>query len=122
MPAAYHRITVEQGASYALDVTYADAAGDPIDLTGYSGRGQIRLTAQTGTALASFTVQVTDAEAGEVTVTLPASALVGNAAITGTTHDDFTNAVYDIELYTAQDANVIRLLHGPCRISPEVTK
>jgi hypothetical protein len=122
MPAAYHRITVEQGASFALDITYADSAGDAIDLTGYSGRGQIRLTAQTGTTLASFTVTVTDAEAGEVSVTLPASALSGNAAITGTTHDDYTEAVYDIELYTAADANVIRLLHGPCRISPEVTK
>lgn len=122
MPAAYHRITVEQGASFALDLTYADSAGDPIDLTGYSGRGQIRLTAQTNTTLASFAVTITDAVAGEVTVTLSASALVGNAAIVGLAHDDYTHAVYDIELYTAQDADVIRLLHGPCRISPEVTK
>ena len=122
MPAGIYLIEIEQGASFSMDVTYLDSAGDPVDLTGYSGRGQIRLTAQTATTLASFTVTITDAAAGEVSISLPASALVGNAAITGTSYSDKTSAVYDIELYTAADADVIRLLQGVCLISPEVTK
>lgn len=122
MPAGIYLIEIEQGASFSMDVTYLDSAGDPVDLTGYSGRGQIRLTAQTATTLASFTVTITAAAAGEVSISLPASALVGNAAITGTSYSDKTSAVYDIELYTAADADVIRLLQGTCLISPEVTK
>ena len=122
MPAAVLLIEVEQGASFELVVTYQDSAGDPIDLTGYSGRGQIRTTAAAASTIASFSVGITDPTAGEVTITLAAAALVGSAVITGTSYSDRTQAVYDVELYTAADANVIRLLNGPCLISPEVTK
>jgi hypothetical protein len=122
MTAGRYTIAVEQGASFSLDVTYTDSAGAAVDLTGYSGRGQIRLTAQSATALTALTVAITDAAAGEVNISLAASALVGNASITGLSFDDYTLAVYDVELYTAADADVIRLLNGVCRISPEVTK
>jgi hypothetical protein len=110
---------VEQGATFALAVTLTDENGDAVDLTGYSGRGQIR--SATGAAMASFTVTVTDAPAGEVSITLPASALVGSQYITGVAYNDYTTAYYDIELYTAADASVLRILNGVCRISPEAT-
>ena len=119
MPAAVYRMHVEQGATFAITTTLTDEAGDPVDLTGYSGRGKIR--SATGTAMANFTVTITDAPAGEVSITLPAGALVGSPDITGVAYNEYTTAYYDIELYTAADASVLRILNGVCRISPEVT-
>lgn len=42
MPAGTHDILLEQGADWALKVELRDEAGEPLDLTGWSARAQIR--------------------------------------------------------------------------------
>jgi len=41
---------------------------------------------------------------------------------TGDNYSKITVYNYDIELYTENDADVIRLLNGKASVSPEITK
>lgn len=112
MPAALFNITVEQGATWSRDLRLSTSAG-PVDLTGYSGRGQVRRSkSKTSAKLADFTVTVVaPATGGIVRITLPASV---TAAIT-------VSGFFDIELYTAGDAEVVRLVKGRVTLDKEVT-
>jgi len=129
MSAGVLNIELEQGATKTFSAIYKTAAGLAIDLTGYSGRGQVRLTTATGTALASFSVVLVetadlDTEGDpfwRVDITLAASALT-SATLEGPRWNNKVTASYDIELFTAADADVIRLLNGSAFISPEVTR
>ncbi|HHM12824.1 MAG TPA: hypothetical protein ENJ16_04670, partial [Planctomycetaceae bacterium] len=62
-------IVVNQGATFELLVQVLDTDRNPLDLTGFLGRGQIKDTFG-GTVDASFTVTITDAVNGKVTATL----------------------------------------------------
>jgi hypothetical protein len=130
MPAGAHNIEVEQGATFELSVVYkTDVDGLAVDLTGYSGRGQIRVTTATATTLASFSVTLTETAEFDaddnpfwrVDVVLAADALEG-VSLDGPRWNNKLAASYDVELYTAADAHVIRLLNGFAYISPEVTR
>jgi hypothetical protein len=120
MGAGVYDLSIEQGTSFSMVVTFEDSNGDPINLSGYSGRGQIRAAATATSVLASFTVTITDAANGEVTIALDpedSSAI----PVKGKNYSEKTEYVYDIELYTV-GGEVIRLLNGKASISPEVTK
>lgn len=121
MSAGVYTLALEKGARKVFQVTYKDALDQPINLTGYSGRGKIRLRARDTDAVASFTVTVSDPVGGVVSIELASDALDALPP-RGGTYSDTTEAAYDIELYTADDADVIRLLNGVCTISPEVTR
>ena len=122
MAAGVYNLDVEQGASKAFSITYKDSLDAPIDLTGYSGRGYIKLKANDSVPLAEFEISIPSPVTGVVEIVLKADALSGNANVKGSKYSEKTIAVYDIELYTANDEEVIRLLNGTCSISPEVTR
>ena len=119
--AGVYNIDVQQGATKRFSIVYKDGDGVPIDLTGYEGRGQIRLKVSDENALADFVVTITDAVNGEIDITLPATALEG-IKFRGRSYLDKTEASYDIEIYDDASGDVIRLLNGICTIYPEVTK
>lgn len=112
MPAGKYNIVVEQGADFSVQLVIKDE-GVPRDLSLYSARAQIRATKSSAAALATFTCTITD-------------------AVNGVLQMEMTNAVtklltpgeyyYDLELYTASDAYVVRLLEGEVRITAEITK
>lgn len=122
MAAGVYNFEVEQGASKSFSVNLKDSLGVAIDLTGYSGRGQIKIKASDAVPLAELVVEVTDPANGGVTVSLPAAALSGHVSIKGASYSAKVPAVYDVELYTDDDEDVIRLLNGAVQISPEVTR
>lgn len=122
MAAGKYDIYVEQGASWERVVTLADSAGTAIDLTGATVTGQIRETYSSETVIQTITGAVTDATAGQITLSMtPAetSAIPVNDATTYTRPT--TKYVYDVEVLKA-DSTVIRLLEGVAEISPEVTR
>ena len=130
MRAGNYDLVVQQGATKIFDLYYKNKDENevetPIDLTSYSGRGQIRLRPSDANALAEFDVEILEPPTdGHIKITLPSTALEG-ITFKGRTHRDKTVAVYDIELYQVDgdgnDSYVIRLLEGKCSISPEVTK
>lgn len=112
MAAASYNITIEQGSDYAIELTIKDD-GIAKDLSNYSARGQIRQKTTSTTVTASFTATVTDAAAGKIKVEMSNS--VTKNIVAGI-------YVYDLEIYTPNDANVIRLLEGQVTVKAEVTR
>lgn len=120
MAAGTYDITIEQGTTFALYLTIKNSDGSPKDLTGYTIAGKIRQSALSASVVQTFTCAVTDASAGQVTVSLTA---VQTAALptSGGAYDELTTYVYDIET-TSGSSVVERLLQGRVFVSPEVTK
>jgi hypothetical protein len=114
MTAGTYSLTIEQGATLRLIVTYKDPTGAPIDLTGYSARCQIRRSVG-GSILLNLTTQnggiILGGSAG--TITLLASAST-TTPLTG-------SGVYDLELVSS-GGEVTRVLEGTVVISPNVTR
>ena len=57
MPFVTKNFSVDQGATYTFDVVWNDSAGQPINLTGYSAKMQVRDTK--GGSKLSFTLTST---------------------------------------------------------------
>lgn len=122
MAAGIYNIKVEQGVTRSFDAQYRTPGGVvPVDLTGYAGRGHLRLDKVDCNLLGEFQVVITNPLEGRFKVTLPASAL-GGKLLRSKRADGLVQAVYDIELYTPDDAIVTRVLEGTVLISMEVTK
>ena len=112
MTAAAYNLKIDQGSDFALDLVVKE---DNVvkNLTGYSARAQMRNTKGAATAAATFTCSVPNASAGEVKMQLTNSA---SSAISAGKY------YYDLEIYTASDVIVNRLMEGTVIITPEVTR
>ena len=112
MSASTYDITIEQGATFSLLITYRDTAGALVDLTGYTAKMDIR------TAVGGSLIKTISTASGGITlggaagtITLAISA-TDTAAIT-------SNGVYDLELTSG--STVTRLIQGGMTLSREVT-
>jgi hypothetical protein len=112
MAAGKYNIVIEQGADFSLTFTIKDD-GVARDLTGWSARGQIRLRASSASTLAVFDCSIPSPTSGTVEVKL-------SNTITSALQP--TVARYDVEIFTAGDAQVERILQGTATIDPEITK
>jgi hypothetical protein len=112
MSAGTYNLVVDQGSSFALDLAIKQS-GAALDLTNYTGRAQLRTSHTASSAAASFTVTKTNASAGTLKLELSAATTTALAA---------GQYVYDLEIYTANDAIVKRLLQGDLTLTPEVTR
>ena len=112
MAAATYNITIDQGSDFSLD--FVVKSNDvPVDLTGYSARAHLRPKKGSDTLTAQFTCTITDAVNGAIKIELP------NATSSGVEPGIY---YYDLEIYTANDAIVNRLLQGKATLTPETTK
>lgn len=109
-----HSIMIEKGATFRLTVNVTDS-GVIKNLTGYSARMHIRATPNILSILldASTYITINNPTQGQLTIGIPATI---TSAIT------WTKGVYDLEVYTAADADVIRVLQGEIAATPEVTR
>lgn len=111
MPAGQHDLTIEQGASYVLELSVS-AEGQPVDLSGYIGKAQMRRKHTDAEHAAEFLVVVTNpATDGKLSIGLTAEQ---TAVISAGTY------VYDLEIDNSGE--VIRLLQGRLRVTPQVTR
>jgi hypothetical protein len=113
-----YSLQVDQGATFRQSFLWRQgAAGSaPQDLTGYTGRMQIRQHALSDTAMHTLTTEnggiTLGGVAGTVQLHIPAS-------ITSTLPGQ--QLVYDLEM-TAPNGDVIRFLQGAVNVSAEVTR
>jgi hypothetical protein len=116
MAAANYDITIEQGATFQLNIVWKAPNGTPIDLTGYTARMQVREKVSSTATLLSLTT-----ENGGIALGGAAGTIAVTAAATLT--DDITTkrGVYDLELVSSGGV-VTRLIEGCVTISPEVTR
>ena len=102
-------LVIDQGTDYETSVNITDDNGDAVDLSLYTGAGQLRKHYSSSNSHA-FTV-ATDAS-GTVTLTMDADT---TGAITPGRY------VYDVEL--TSDANVVsRIVEGVVTVTPQVTR
>lgn len=109
--AAYTELTVEQYASFSTTVNVEDAAGDAINLTGYSAASQIRKSYYSSIAN-NFTASVTGIANGEITLSMTAA---NTALLTPGRY------LYDLVI-TAPDSTKTRVVEGIVTITPGITQ
>lgn len=115
-----HNISFEQSATFQHTVNWTDPQGDPIDLTGFRVRMQVRQTASAAETLLDFDSDdlaeghsITDLDdSGSFTLTL-------TPAVTEAL--DFVGAVYDLTV-TSPGGIVYRLHEGKATVSAGVTR
>ena len=117
--------TIDQGTSWEFPVTInqnVNGVTSAFGLSGYSGRGQIRRHRRSPDVVTEFTVTIDpNPSTGKLTLSLTAEQ-TSNIPAGETVSDISSRYVYDFEIYTANDADVRRILEGFVYINPEVTK
>lgn len=109
--AGFAEITIEQGASFSTTVTVNDATGAPTNLTNYTAAAQLRKSYYSTTAN-NFTVTVSNAVNGELTMILTAA---------NTANLNPGRMVYDL-LITSPTNVKTRVVEGIATILPSVTR
>jgi hypothetical protein len=125
MPAGRYNLLIEQGATYTLELQYKDSNGAIVDLTGYSGRLQIRPSIGSPTVYLCLSSSLNPDGtglnfSGSNGTTPPTSGSIG-VYISATTSSmlTFDTGVYDLEIQSG--TFVTRLLQGNVQLSKEVT-
>jgi tRNA threonylcarbamoyladenosine modification (KEOPS) complex Pcc1 subunit len=117
MSAGLYTLTIEQGATLNLVLTYKDSSGNLVNLTGYTARMSLRATFDAAAAILSLTTENSrislGGAAGTITLTISAT---DTAALTAP-----QSGVYDLELVSGS-AVVTRLIQGTFTVTPEATK
>jgi hypothetical protein len=109
--AGYAELTLEQGANFTTTVTVNGSDGSPTNLTSYTAAAQLRKSYYSTTAN-NFTVTVSNAAAGELTMAMSAA---NTANLTP------GRAVYDL-LITSPTNVKTRVVEGIVTILPSVTR
>lgn len=113
-------LVFEQSATFQHTVTWADAAGSPIDLTGYRIRLQVRQSPGSTAKLVDF-----DSSAPASGMSISSLGVSGSFTITFTPAVTgalaFTGAEYDLTA-TSPGGVVYRLHEGKASVSPGVTR
>jgi hypothetical protein len=130
MAAGRYSFVIEQGSTTDFEIIYKDSAGDPIDLTDYQARMQIRAS-QTGssdiylTLSSSLNSDGTGLNlSGSSGTNPPESGSIGIFISYLTSSElNFTQGFYDLEIATgsAEQARVTRVLEGVIQLSQQIT-
>jgi hypothetical protein len=125
MAAGKYNIVIEQGATYDVELQYKDSNNSPIDLTGYTGRMQLRpsIGSTSSYICLSSTLQPDGTGlnfSGSSGTLSPVLGTIG-IYISAATSSLFTfdKAVYDLEIQSG--SVVTRLIQGNVQLSREVT-
>ncbi|KKN53573.1 hypothetical protein LCGC14_0600690 [marine sediment metagenome] len=111
-------IVIEQGATFARILTYKDSSGNPVDLTGYTAKMQIREHFDSSDVLVTADTSTGEITLGGVNGTITIILLANVTDIL-----DFVWGYYDLELYPAGiSIAAIRLLQGVVKLSKQVTQ
>lgn len=109
-------ISINQGATFQLQITWKDAAGTAIDITGYTARMQVRETYSSASTIVSLT-NGSGITLGGAAGTI---AILISSATTAALTAPFSG-VYDLELVSGATV-VTRILQGAATVTPEVTR
>ena len=128
MSAGRYSFTIEQGATLDFELAYKDSSNNPIDLTGYQGRMQIRPSVGSDTIYITLSSSLDDDGtglnfSGSDSLNPPTSGTIGIfISANSSSLLDFNEASYDLELATGSEFPIVtRLLEGNVKLSKNVT-
>ena len=102
-------LIIDQGSDYTITVSLTDQNGAALNLTGYTGRAQMRKS-PTSTTNKDFTVSVN--VSGSITLSMTSEYTSGITA---------GRYMYDAEIISANNT-VTRVIEGIVTITPEITR
>jgi len=128
MSAGRYSFTIEQGATLDFELAYKDSSNNPIDLTGYQGRMQIRPSVGSDTVYITLSSSL-DSDGtglnfnGSDGLNPPTSGTIGIfISANSSSLLDFSEASYDLELATGSQFPIVtRLLEGNVKLSKNIT-
>ena len=132
MSAGKYSFTIEQGSTVDFRIEYKDSNSNPIDLTNYQARMQIRSTKESNSLICNLSSSL-DADGTGLVMTPTSASLVlpktsGSIGIyisaASSSLFSFSEAVYDLEIVSGSGAGqaVTRILEGKVKLSKEVTR
>lgn len=105
----------EQGATFQLMLTWRDGSGNAVDMTGFTGKMQVRKSKGAADALLTLTTDpdggIEFNDAGGILLIITSEQ---------TTDLDEGQYVYDLEINTG--STIVRLLEGAFVVNGEVTR
>lgn len=111
-----YNATIQQNASWVLNVTITDSGGTAKNLTGYTGKSQIKSAYGASAVLAEPTVTITDAANGKLEIKLTAAQ---TAALAVTVPGKLP--VWDVLISNTENTLTFRILEGNVTVTPGVT-
>lgn len=130
MAAGRFDFTVEQGATTNFEVQYKDSRNNPIDLTDYEGRMQIRPFAGSGDVYITLSSSLGPCGTGinmngssGTTPRTSGSLGIYISAYSSSLLNWDNPAYYDLEIYSGSNdcQYVVRVIEGKVKLSKEVT-
>jgi tRNA threonylcarbamoyladenosine modification (KEOPS) complex Pcc1 subunit len=116
MTAGLYTLTIEQGATLSLVLTYKDSSSNLVNLTGYTARMMLRSAFTSASNVISLTTEngriALGGSAGTITLTISAT---DTAALAAPQY-----GVYDLELVSG--STITRLIQGTFTVLPEATR
>lgn len=112
MSAGTYNITIDQGSDFTLNFTVKED-GSAKNLSSYSVRADLRKKREDSSPAVQFTGSVVNASNGTAKIVLT------NAQTKNLTAGFY---FYDIEIFTASDAEVIRVVQGTANVTREITR
>ena len=112
MSAANHDLVIDQGSTFVIDLTIKES-GSLKNLTGFSGRAQMRSSKTASAVAASFTCTIANPTNGVVKMELPATTSTAMAAGV---------YFYDLDTQFQPIIKDIDLIEGTATINQEVTR
>lgn len=109
-----YNFEIDQGSTFTLPLTWNDAEGDPINLTGFAARMEVR---------SPNLVDVFDEFTDGSGITLGGATGTIDVLFESSDTSDYTwrNGVYDIKM-TDPASVVTRIMQGAITVDPDVTK
>jgi hypothetical protein len=110
--ATIRNLTIDQGSTFSVSIELSDALGNPLDLSDYVARAQMRKSYGSN-SFTEFSVSISDNPAA------------GGISLALTSEQTRTlrpgRYVYDIEIENEEEG-VKRILEGIVTVTPEVTR
>jgi hypothetical protein len=130
MAAGRYSFVIEQGSTIDFEIAYKDSNGNPVDLTGYQARMQLRPAPNSNTLYLTLSSS-RDAcgtglnMSGSSGLNPPTSGTIGIfISAVSSSQLDFGEAYYDLEISSFNNGCplVTRILEGKVQLSKEITK
>jgi len=125
MSAGRYSFVIEQGSTLNLEIQYKDSSGNPVDLTDYNGKMQIRPSAGSPTVYITLSSSLQPDGtglnfSGSNGSTPPTSGSIGiYISAVSSSALSFDTALYDLEI--SSGSFVSRILEGQVKLSKEIT-
>ena len=121
--AGKYSFVIDQGATFERTVRYTDSSGNPVDLSDYGARMQIRPSATSDQIFLNIS-STPGVDGSGLTITAPSGTIGIKISAYSSSLFTFGEANYDLELYSGSGATeyVIRLLEGRVKLNKNTTR